>query len=405
MDSDKFKDFLGIALNGITKRRMRSWLTMVGIFIGIAAVIALIGLGQGLQRTVNAEFEKLGTDKVIISPAGSIFGAGGVDALTEHDIKLIKKIKGVDSVTGYLFSTAQVAWKDEQYWPIVMGISPEKDQLKLIEEMYPIEKGRWFGHGEKNKAVIGYDYAHSTAFKKPLEVGDKFTINGEDFDVVGMLEKVGNSQDDRTVIVPIDTARTLLGVPNRLDSIIVKVKADTTPEEVAATIEREMRKDRGQKPGEEDFNVQTFKDVIKSFLVILDIVTTVLAGIAGISLLIGAIGIMNTMYTSVLERTKEIGIMKAIGATNGDVLTLFLIESGLLGLAGGIIGILLGVGIASLTAYLAQTLGGFEYLKAHFSLLLIGGSLFFSFAIGVLSGVLPARKAARKNPVDSLRYE
>ena len=402
---DKFVDFFTISAKGIAKRRMRSWLTMVGIFIGIAAVVALVSLGQGLENAINEQFNELGMDKIFVMPAGSTFGAGGIDALSDHDIKVLQRVQGVDAVIGYFFSTAQVEWKDEAWWEMIMGIPTDREYAKLLQSFWKPDQGRWFRPGEKNVAIVGYDYANSPAFKQKLKVGDDFTINGQSFKVVGTFAKVGNSGDDRTVLLPMDTAREVLGVPTRLDNIVVKVKEGQDPDTVAASIEKAMRKDRGQKEGEEDFSVQTFMEFMQSFLSILNIVTTVLVGIAGISLLIGAIGIMNTMYTAVLERTKEIGVMKAIGATNGDVLWLFLIESGLLGLAGGVVGIAIGGGLAWIASYLAQNVGGFAYLTAEFPWWLIVGALAFSFLVGVLSGVLPAMQAARKNPVDSLRYE
>lgn len=404
---DRFIDFFTMSLKNITMRRTRSWLTMVGIFIGIAAVVALISLGQGLQGAINNEFEGLGMDKITVMSKGGFFGVGGVPALTNDDITLIDKVTGVEKAAGYVFTTARVEWgKDDLWYQIIAGYPADKaEQDILMETGIKLEYGRMFKAGDKYKAVLGYDYRTSSVFTENLKLGDTVTINNKDFEVIGFNEKVGNPNDDRTIIIPEDTARELLNIPDRVDTILVKVKSGQDADVVAANIERAMRKDRGQKEGDEDFAVQTFKELLKSFLTILDIVTTVIVGIAAISLLVGGIGIMNTMYTSVLERTKEIGIMKAIGATNNDVMFLFLIESGLLGLAGGIIGIIIGAGLSSIAAYLAQTLGGFEYLKAAFPWYLIVGALAFSFLVGVASGIFPSRQAARKNPVDSLRYE
>lgn len=405
VNEHKVRDFFSIAWKSMGKRQTRSWLTMVGIFIGIAAVVALISLGQGLEDAINAEFEELGMDKIFVAPGGSLFGMGGTDALSNDDVELIRNVKDVESATSYMLTTAQVSWDDEVWWHMVIGVKPEKEDTDLLSEIYRLEFGRWFKQGEKNKAIVGYDYANHPVFEERLLIGDKIVINGEEFEVIGSLEKVGNSNDDRTIIIPMDTAREIFDIPVRVDSIFVKVKKGVDTDIVAQRIEDEMRKDRNLKEGDEDFTVQTFKEVIEGFLSILDIVMTVLIGIAAISLIIGGIGIMNTMYTAVLERTKEIGIMKAIGAKNSDVMWIFLIESGMLGIAGGIIGILLGAGLAAIAAFLAQTVGGFEYLKASFPLWLILGSLAFSFFVGVLSGILPARQAAKKNPVDSLRYE
>ncbi|MFP4524473.1 MAG: ABC transporter permease [Candidatus Woesearchaeota archaeon] len=406
MASDQqLEDFFSISLKSIRQRRMRSWLTMIGIFIGIAAVVALVSLGQGLENAINEEFQELGTDKMFISPAGSLFGAGGVDSLTEDDVELLGDVRGVDEAAGYMMSSAKVEWDGELWFPFVWGVPSDDDQIRLLEEMFPLEEGRLFEEGAKGVAIVGYDYATDSAFDEPLIIGDDVMVNGEKFEVVGSFEEVGNRDDDRVVAIPMEQARDLLDVPERLDSIIVRMDEGEDVEDVEERIKKEMRDERDQDEGEEDFYVQTFMDVIESFMSILNIVTAVLVGIAAISLLIGGIGIMNTMYTSVLERTKDIGIMKAIGAKNEDVLTLFLIESGLLGLAGGVVGVLLGMGLAWVASFLARTVGGFEYLVAQFPWWLIVGALAFSVIVGILSGILPARQASRKNPVDALRYE
>lgn len=402
---DQWRDFFSIAVKNITQRGLRSWLTMIGIFIGIAAVVALVSLGQGLENAINEEFQELGSDKIFISPAGSLFGAGGVNSLTEDDIEVLRDVRGVDGVAGYMMSSAKVEWEDEVWFPFVWGIPSDDDQIELLEEMFPVGDGRLFDEGEKSKAIVGYDYATDSAFDDPLLIGDDVAVNDVEFEVVGSFEEVGNRDDDRVVALPLEKARDLLDVPERLDSIIVRVEEGADIPAVEARIEKEMRDDRDQDVGEEDFYVQTFMDVIEGVMSILNIVTSVLVGIAAISLLIGGIGIMNTMYTSVLERTKDIGIMKAIGAKNEDVLTLFLIESGLLGLAGGVVGVLLGMGLAWVASFLARTLGGFEYLVAQYPWWLIVGALTFSVVVGILSGILPARQASYKSPVDALRYE
>ena len=406
MASDhQLRDFLGIALKSISQRRMRSWLTMIGIFIGIAAVVALVSLGQGLENAITEEFEELGSDKIFISPAGSLFSAGGVDSLADEDVDLVQDVRGVDSAAGYVMSSARVEWEDEAWYPFIWGIPTEEDRIELLEEVFPVGEGRLLEEGEKSKAIVGYHYATNPAFDEKLYIDDDVSVAGKEFEVVGSFEEVGNRDDDRAIAIPLETARDLLDIPERLDSIVVRIEEGADVNDVESRIEREMRDDRDQDVGEEDFYVQTFMDLIEGFMSILNIVTAVLVGIAAISLLIGGIGIMNTMYTAVVERTKEIGIMKAIGAKNDDVLTLFLIESGILGLAGGVVGVLLGAGLASVASYLARTLGGFEYLVAQFPWWLIVGALVFSVVVGILSGILPARQASHKNPVDALRYE
>jgi putative ABC transport system permease protein len=204
--------------------------------------------------------------------------------------------------------------------------------------------------------------------------------------------------------IPYDTAVSLFEL-DEIDILIVQTIEGIDVNTVAESIKKELRDYRNVDEGEEDFRVQTFEQVMKSFQTIFGIVQAVVIGIAAISLLVGGIGITNTMYTSVLERTRDIGIMKAIGARNSDIMKLFLIESGLLGLVGGAVGIIIGIGMSKTVEIAVTKLYNFVYLKAHFPWYLILGALAFSFIVGSISGVMPARQAAKMKPVDALRYE
>jgi len=194
-----------------------------------------------------------------------------------------------------------------------------------------------------------------------------------------------------------------LDIKDEYDIIVVQLEKNSDPEKVAEAITEKLRKDRGLKEGEEDFNVQTPIAALASINTILNVINVIVIGIALISLLVGAIGIANTMYTSVLERTKEIGVMKAIGARNSDILLIFLFESGLLGLVGGIVGVLIGMLMAWTAATGANTALGTNLFIIKFNPALIIGSIIFSFLIGTVSGVLPARQASKLKPVDALR--
>ncbi len=401
----KIIGYVQLSLKNLKNRKLRSWLTMIGIFIGVAAVIALSSLGLGLNNYVNEQFEILGANKIFVIPGGSMFGMGGLNTLEKHDIKLLKKIRGVKEITGYLMETGMIEWEDETTWNYIIGIPEDQEEQSLIiGSNYKIKEGRTIKKGDKNKAIIGYNYAYSNKFKKKLRIGNKILINGKKFDVIGVFERVGNDGDDTTIAIPLTTARELFGEKERVDTIIIEAEKAEELSAVAESIEKTMRKDRNQKEGDEDFEVQTSEDLLKSMQNIIGIIIGTVILIAAISLLVGAVGIMNTMYTAVLERTKEIGVMKAIGAKNSDVMSIFLIESGFLGLAGGTIGIIMGVIIAKITTYSARTFAGLN-LDASFPPQLIIGILLFSLITGLISGLMPARQAASKNPVDSLRYE
>jgi len=404
-------DFFKLAFSSLMHRKLRSWLTIIGIFIGIAAVVALISIGQGLQAAVSQQFQALGTDKITVQPGAKSFGAPGTSIgtskLTDDDIKIIKRINEVDFVIGYIVSVAKVEYRDQIKYVLVSGLPTDKESLDLISEAqsYKIEQGRNLKQGDKDVAVIGYSLVHGKEFNKPINIGDRISVQGRDIRVIGSLEKIGNPYDDSSIIVPLETAKEILNMSNEYSALLVKVKDVEQVDKVAENIKQDLRKARDLKEGEEDFRVQTTQQLLNSFNTIFGIVTAVFVGIAAISLVVGGVGIMNTMYTSVLERTKEIGIMKAIGAKNRDIFLLFFIESGLLGLVGGVIGILFGVGIAKVVELIASQALGTIYLRVIFPLWLILGALVFGFVVGSISGTLPAIQASRMKPVDALRYE
>ena len=403
------KDHFFLAFSNLKRRGLRSWLTMIGIFIGIAAVVGLISLGQGLQGAINEQFEQLGKDTIVvqsktIGPPGSATSEKLI--LTTKDLETIKNVRGVETVAGILVKTSVVEFREETEIEMIIGIAPEDISLFSDMQSFKVIEGRDLKKGDGFKAVIGYNNGvDEKIWKRGIEVGNTIVIEGVEFKVVGILDKTGNPFNDAAVYIPKETLREILNVGNEESEIDVKTQEGFNPEDVAEAIERRLRQERGEKEGQETFSVQTAEQLLTSFTNIFNIVQGVLVGIAAISLLVGGIGIMNTMYTSVLERTKEIGTMKAVGAKNSDILQIFLFESGLLGLVGGAIGVCLGVGLGKGTEYIATIALGTNLLQASISLSLIIGALTFSFLIGTLSGVFPAMQAARLKPADALRYE
>ena len=401
------KDYFFLAFNNLKRRRLRSWLTMIGIFIGIAAVVALISLGQGLQNTIEKQFEQLGSDKIIIMPKGMgpPGSAGGSLILTSKDIKVIENVKGVEYVSGYLVKQGQAKYKGESGIGFATGVTIEDFEPMMEISGLKIIDGRGLKKEDKFKVVVGYNHIYKDIWDKPMQIGSTIEIEGYDFKVIGVMDKIGNPIDDNILYVSKDILKEILNIEDEESQIIAKTASGFDPIDVAETIERKLRKSRGEKEDQETFSVQTSEQLLESFSNIFAVVQAVLIGIAAISLLVGGIGIMNTMYTSVLERTKEIGVMKAIGAKNFDILLIFLFESGLLGLIGGIIGIGIGVGLGKFTEYIALNTLGTNLLQAAFPWYLIVGALSFSFLIGTLSGILPAIQAAKLKPADALRYE
>ncbi|MBW3022592.1 ABC transporter permease, partial [Candidatus Woesearchaeota archaeon] len=341
------KEYLKLALKNMFKRKLRSWLTIIGIFIGIAAIVALISLGQGLQKAITDQFEQLGTDKVIISPGGpfGLFGAGPESAkITKDEVRAIQGVKGVNLVAFAGIKMGRIEFRDEQIYSYVYGVALD-ESLQIYEEIgyTDVLDGRAIAKGDKYKVQVGHRYGYTTElFSKEMKPGDNIKIESKDFQVVGITKSVGNDQDDSVIILSIDVFDELYHTGEKYDTVFVKTASGADVNKVAEDIKRVLRKKRNEDPGKETFNVQTPEELLKSFQTILDIVQAVLIAIAAISLMVGGVGIMNTMYTAVLERTREIGIMKAIGAKNIQILMLFLVEAGMIGVVGGVIGVILG---------------------------------------------------------------
>ncbi|MBI5065437.1 ABC transporter permease [Candidatus Woesearchaeota archaeon] len=382
---------------------------MIGIFIGIAAVVALISLGQGLQQAINNQFSLIGADKLFVTGKGG-FGPPGSDSagkLDTHDLKIIRKSSGVESVAGRVFNSLPVEFNDKQTIQFVASMPDDLEGMNLIEEveLFKIDKGRFLRLNDQNNAVVGANYLGEGLFGKGVNLGNSLLIKDQKFKVVGILKKTGDPGIDSGIVISEEKLRGLINRPEEFNAIMLKIKKSYDPSKVAEEITKLMRDDRNQKKDKEDFQIQTPEQLLQSFNTVLNIVQVVLVGIAAISLVVGGIGIMNTMYTSVLERTREIGIMKAVGAKNKDVLLIMLFESGLLGLTGGLIGIMIGAGLSKTVEYVATQAMGTTLIQAHLSPWLLFGALLFSFGIGTLSGLMPARRAANMEPVDALRYE
>lgn len=400
-----FLDYIKFSVEGIKKRRLRSLLTMIGIFIGIAAVVSLISLGQGLSNTVEEQFAQLGGDKIMISP-GSGFGAFSSQKLTEDDLEVVKKTQGVAIATEMYYSSGRIQFKGESKTTYIIGL-PTDDTSSIITDMqnFDAEKGRGLKDGDQYKITVGWRLWNEDFFEKSVNLRDKIEINGNEFEVVGLINKIGNPADDAQIYIPIETAKEIFDAEDEISMIYAQIKKGYNPDNVAEDIKENLRDSRNEEEGAESFSVQTFENLLDTFNNIFGIVQAVIIGIAAISLLVGGIGIMNTMYMSVMERTKEIGVMKAIGAKNSHILTIFLIESGIYGLIGGGIGVLIGIGIAKAVEFAAAQYMGTEMLKASMSPVLIIGALLFSFIVGTISGLAPSYRASRFNPVQALRYE
>jgi putative ABC transport system permease protein len=403
-------DLFRYILQNIRHRITRSTLTILSILIGIMAIYALVSFGQGVSKYVNDVAEKSGTDKLIAQPKGA--GAPGTTGtyLTQKDLELIKKTNGVSEATGMSTRQAQIkrTENDRGRYIFVAGLSTDSSEVGLVKEAFTgiyVTKGRALKKGDRRKAMVGYNYQlPDKVFPKPLKLGDSILINDVPYDIIGFFGEIGNPQDDSNVYITYQDAQELFGFIEQYDMIYIRADRTAVPADLAKRLEERLRKEKGQKEGQEDFYVQTFEQLLQTFGTVITILNAILVIIAGISVLVAAVNITNTMYTAVLERTKEIGIMKAVGARNSHILFIFFLEAGMLGLIGGVLGIMVGYGLAKIGQVFLAAIG-YSLLKPYFPWWLTVGCLVFAFSIGAGSGLLPALQASHQKPVDALRYE
>lgn len=401
------KDYLQLAYSSLKNRRVRSWLTMVGIFIGIAAVISLVGLGQGLRVAIMGQFNFLTTDILTVQASGLQNGPPGqgvVNPLLDTYIDDLGNIKGVDRAIGRIIESAKIEFNGFTDFTFAASI-PDGKNRKEVERIATLQiaQGKLLKDGDTNKVVLGTNYAESTTFGKPVQIRDTVLVQDHAFEVVGILEKKGSFIIDNSILMNEDVLKKLYDVNHTYNVIAIKVLPGQNMELIKQRVEDYLRKKRDVKKGEEDFSVQSPEQALENLDSTLFAVQIFIYVIAGISIIVGGIGIANTMYTSVVERTKQIGIMKAIGATRKIIFTLFLLESGFLGVVGGVMGLLLGSGIAYGLAFLGSTVLGTDLIRVDLNIFIYLGALLFSFFVGSFAGLLPALQASRLVPVEALR--
>ncbi len=402
------KDYFVLAFKNVKHRGVRSWLTLLGIFIGVTAVVALISLGNGLQLAVASQFGISATEVITVQASGIEYGppgSGAVTPLNVKDLEAIEKLSSVKIAARRNIGTIKFEYKDIVDFSYAAS-TPDGDYRKFMYELMDIESlmGRLLKDGDVGKVFLGYNYyAKDMGWgEKKLTHGKTISLQDKNFEVVGILEKQGSFIFDNAVFMNEKDMENLLGYGDNVDIILVQPINKEVMDKAKKDIEKLMRNRRDVKVGEEDFTVSTPEAALSTVNSILGGVQAFIVIIASISIFIGAIGIINTMTTSVLERKKEIGIMKAIGAKNNQIFMQFFIESGVLGLIGGIIGSIFGIalgiaGISGINSFLGSE------LIFQIDLWLIGIALFGSFSIGALAGILPAMNAAKLNPVDALK--
>ncbi len=403
-----------LATNILIHSKLRSWLTIIGIVIGVGSVITIMALGDSMEEDIQSRLSDMDLTVITVTPgysgASMAFGPGGdrggdsggttTDVeLTDKDIMALKLIDDIEYLYGEISGNEEVYYLGETASFSISGVDP---QIWQYATSYELESGRLLEPSDAAVAVIGYNIANEI-YDQPVGLNQVITINGKSIRVVGIFAE---GESDRSIVMPIDTATLVIedAESDVFDSITVKVNDVDNVDAVEEEIIEKLMISRHVDEDDRDFTTQTSKSMADSVSDMTESMTLFLGAIAGVSLLVGAVGIANTMFTSVMEKTKEIGTMKAIGATNRDIMMIFVLNSALVGFVGGVLGILLSMGLSSLFPYLGismmrSTLGG----AISVDLMLMGISI--AVGIGVLSGVIPAYNASKMKPVDSLRYE
>ncbi|MFH0950184.1 MAG: ABC transporter permease [Candidatus Micrarchaeota archaeon] len=391
-------------LDYLQHHKTRSILTVLGIVVGIASVILLVGLVQGLKEDVLEQLEDFGPRTMVITPARS-GGAATPGAsfmptrgkLFDKDFERVSQMPEVRSITKIIMGQTTVSFKDESIGSSIYGIEAD-----VFDDSVPveIESGRFIESSDRGVAGIGADIAES--FDEDVRTQSNLYLSGERFKVIGVLKPTGNSfaPIDTVIFISIDDARDLFNdslLDGEISAIYLTMKEGTDIIAAEEEVNDIMLSSHRVTEDDKDFSIISPRFINDRMTGVLDLLTLFLGAIASISLIVGGIGISNTMFMSVLERRREIGTMKALGATTEQIRNLFVVESAMIGLAGGLIGLATAVGLGFLI-----TLFDITFVYDPF---VIAGSIAFSISLGLISGTLPAIDAAKIDPIEALRYE
>ncbi len=405
----KLTNLLRIAWRAVNRNKLRTFLTMLGIIIGVAAVIAMTAIGQGSKQSIQSQISGMGSNMIVIRPSSNVTGGARLDntsvqSLTEPDVLALQKdARYINGVSGSVSARGQAINGSNNWTTNMQGVSPDYFQIR----MWHLEDGVFFTEQDVNTAakvcLLGQTVINNLFPNGDYALGKTVRFKNIPFKIIGVLSKKGENtfgqdQDD-VILTPITTVQKRILATTYYQTIFTSVVDENSTDKASSEIERILRTShRLQKGTDDDFTVRTQAELISSFNSTSRILTILLTVIAGISLLVGGIGIMNIMYVSVTERTKEIGLRMSIGARGIVILTQFLIEAVLISITGGIIGVLLGIAATKLVNMFIH----WPTLVTEYSVIL---SFMVCFLTGVFFGYYPAQKASNLDPIEALHYE
>ncbi len=409
-----FKHTFTTALTGLTTNRSRSALTILGIVIGITAIMLVVSLGAGAQELILGQVQGLGTNTIAVIPGREPSGPSDVaflfsDSLKEKDIVALKNkanVPGLKSLMPTVFGAGSVSYDSNTYQTSIFGAT---ELMVDIFDLHP--QGEFFNadhvSSRSDVAVLGSKIADKL-FEDEMPLDKKIKIKNRNFEVIGVLPETGGGSlfnFDDMVLVPYTTAQDYITGKKSFNRLIIQAYTDKDVPVTSEDIKMTLRESHGiTDPDKDDFTVQTQQDLANRLSTITNALTYFLVAVASIALFVGGVGIMNIMLVSVTERTREIGLRKALGATDKDILAQFLLEAVLLTAMGGLIGIILGASLAFITA-----IGLSKGLGVDWTFVFPWGGAFLGLSVSALIGLIfggyPARQASKKSPIEALRYE
>jgi putative ABC transport system permease protein len=404
---------IAYAWKNLARRSLRSWLTIIGLVIGVIAIVTILSISEGFNNEIKVQMSSFGADQMVVYPIGNIAGAmtsgGGTASLMQTSGKLrqadvddVKSIPGVKNIMRSLFGRVSLSFKGKNITAFVVGADP------VFFDMYPdyiqVESGREFKETDRNVAFFANDAANTLFGKDKVMAGSVVQLNGRNYRVVGIQKKIGTTlskQDDSQIIIPFEDAKTLFAgqfLSDEVGMMLIQVDEGYNPEDIKSIIEQKLAANHRVKMDDLDFSVITSKQIMDIVSTVLVSIQVVLGAVTLIASVVGAIGIANTMFMNVLERVQEIGILKSVGATRNDILTIFLVEAAIIGLAGGIIGLVSGYGLLGVLG----DVFGIPWLLTPG---IVAFVFLFAVGTGAAAGFIPAWRASKLDPIEAFRYD